>query len=67
MIITCSPRRSSSRVRKSAAFESAGFNNVGLAEARGEGDVDDWGEAVQLRSATAASTTKALKATILSG
>jgi len=60
-MITCSPRRRSNRVRKSAAFESAGFNTLG-ADVTGEGDADDWGDAVQLRSTSPASTARVLKA-----
>jgi hypothetical protein len=48
-------------VRKSAAFESAGFNTLG-ADVTGEGDADDWGDAVQLRSTSPASTARVLKA-----
>jgi hypothetical protein len=61
-MITCSPRRRSSRVRKSAAFESAGFTTIGVAEATGEGDADDWGAAEQLTSSRPAITADVLKA-----
>jgi hypothetical protein len=62
MAITCSPSNRSSRVRKSAALESPGFNTTGLGDLGLGVNAADRGVEVQLTSATATRITIALKA-----
>lgn len=49
-------------MRKSAAFDSAEFDNLGLGDATGVGDAAACGVAVQPTNANAASAAKVFKA-----